>query len=101
MVSEINTTEEVNEMWDACNPKVKLRLMQIARECDLACLKHPEWPRHKVIAAAIVAEESGELIRAALQAQFENAPEAEMTKEAIQTGAMALRFLLNSPIDNS
>ncbi len=56
---------------------------------------HPTWPEDNVHAAAIVGEESGELIRAALQEEYECGSKDEMVKEAIQTGAMAVRFLLN------
>ena len=90
----------VEEMWEACPANVQKRLMLIAAECDKACLKHPQWPSDPIHAAAIIAEESGELIRAALQNSYENGHEVEMTKEAIQTGAMALRFLIYCEVSN-
>ena len=44
-------------------------------------------------AAAIVGEESGELIRAALQYRYERGELMELQKEGVQVGAMAVRFL--------
>ena len=82
-------------MWEACPLPVKQRLMMIARECDTACIKHPNWPDDKIHGAAVVAEESGELVRAALQYHYENGTENAMILEAIHTGAMALRFLMH------
>jgi hypothetical protein len=65
-------------------------------ELAAAIRKHPHWPKDNVIeAAAIVAEESGELIRAALQAKYEGGNIEACKKEAIQTAAMAIRFLKN------
>lgn len=58
--------------------------------------KHPQWPKDHIHAAAIVAEESGELVRAALQHKYEAGAPEEMYKEAIQTSAMGMRFLLNT-----
>jgi len=64
---------------------------------------HPQWPADEVHAAAVVAEEAGELVQAALNHHYWkpgmpdcyfNDP-AKMRTEAIHTGAMALRFLIN------
>lgn len=68
-------------------------LISISKELDSAKAKHPHWPEDIIHAAAIVAEESGELIRAALQFKYENKNLFETEKEAIQTAAMAIRFL--------
>lgn len=76
--------------------EVKRWLIAIVQEFNAACEKHPAWPVDHVHASAIVAEESGELIRAALNYQFEGARFYDMHKEAVQTGAMALRFLLEA-----
>jgi len=58
---------------------------------------HPFWPTDKVHAAAIVTEEAGELLQAANS--YEETADKDylnnMRKEAVQVGAMALRFLLN------
>lgn len=67
----------------------------ILNELQRAINKFPEWPDDVIHAAAIVNEEAGELIRAALQYEYEGGDYEEMRKEAIQVGAMALRFLMN------
>jgi hypothetical protein len=56
---------------------------------------HPKWPKDEIHAAAIVGEEAGELIRASLQNTYGGGKVSAMRKEAIQTGAMAIRFLKN------
>lgn len=66
----------------------------ILRELEKARRKFPMWPVYSVHAAAIVCEESGELIRAALQHSDEGGELAACDKEAIQTAAMCVRFLL-------
>lgn len=88
----INTIEE----FSALPSDVQHRLIQIAHEFNRACEKHPKWCGNDDIihGAAVVAEESGELVRAALMASYEDGSITEMNKEAVQTGAMALRFLL-------
>ena len=68
----------------------------IALELIQARIKFPAWPKDTVHAAAIVCEESGELIRAALHYTDENGPLAACDKEAIQTAAMCVRFLMRS-----
>ncbi len=73
----------------------------IAREYIRAKAKHPQWPSDIIHAAAIVAEESGELIRAALQEQYEETSSESTYTEAIQTAAMGLRFYLHSYVVTS
>ena len=69
-------------------------LKTVTEELLRARKLHPSWPKDSIHQAAIVQEEAGELIRAALQHEFENDPKQPMNTEAIQTAAMALRFLL-------
>jgi hypothetical protein len=74
---------------------------EVLKEYQRAKKKFPSWPVHIVARAAIVGEESGELIQAALQWKYERQHTYEgrdgqydkMKKEAIQTAAMCLRFL--------
>ena len=66
----------------------------ILKELDRARKKFPRWPTSAVHAAAIVCEESGELIRAALQHSDESGELNACDKEAIQTAAMCIRFLV-------
>ena len=69
-------------------------LKKVTEELLRARELHPSWPEDSIHQAAIVQEEAGELIRAALQHEFDDAPKQPMKTEAIQTAAMALRFLL-------
>lgn len=68
---------------------------EATNEVERAQKKFPHWPDDIIHASAIVNEESGELIRAALQQKYENGSITECKKEAIQTAAMAIRFLIN------
>jgi len=68
---------------------------EITEEVIRAKKKHPHWPDDIVHQAAIVNEESGELIRAAIQYQYEGADKEEIRKEAIQTAATCIRLLKN------
>lgn len=68
-------------------------LTAVLTELERAKSKFPQWPTDPIHAAAIVSEESGELIRAAVMHVYENAPESDCYKEAIQTAVVALRFL--------
>lgn len=69
-------------------------LAPIVAELRRATAKHPHWPDDCIHAAAIVAEESGELVRAALRYTYEGGQEDEMRTEAIHTAATAIRFLV-------
>jgi len=72
-------------------------VLLIESELHIAKHKHPDWPTDPVHAAAIVAEESGELIRAAIQLKIEKTGSlAALEREAIQTIATAVRLLENS-----
>lgn len=80
---------------------IHLLLDAILNELERAENKFPKWPADIVHAGAIVAEESGELIRACLNREYAKGGESdaqlldECQKEAVQTGAMAFRFLKN------
>ena len=65
----------------------------ILSELERAKSKFEYWPYDPIHAASIVAEESGELVRATLRHVYEEGPEDEIQTEAIQTAAMCIRFL--------
>lgn len=77
-------------------------ILLIKQELSRAEKIHPVWPDDKIHAAAVVSEESGELIQSALDFTYShgnlkkrNDAYKNMKVEAIQTGAMAIRFLIN------
>jgi hypothetical protein len=67
----------------------------IAAELDLAEEIFPLFPKGPIHAAGIVGEEAGKLQQAALQFTYEGGSLSDMKTEAIQTAAMAIRFLAN------
>lgn len=64
-------------------------------EIDRATRMFPTWPTDPLHALAVLGEEFGELTKAVLQTAYEphKVKEGELRTEAIQTAAMALRFL--------
>lgn len=68
---------------------------EVLRELDRAVDTYPQWPTDPVHAAAVVAEESGELVQAVLQCTYQPGKSDihHVRIEAVQTAAMALRFL--------
>lgn len=71
---------------------------EIIAEVFRAEAKHPFWPSDIIHQAAIVAEESGELVRASLNHHYESFTTEsyqEIRKEAIQTAATCIRLLKN------
>lgn len=67
----------------------------IHREHKRATEKFCAWPDDPIHAATIVAEEAGELSRAALEYVYESGNMNDMEKEAVQTAVTAIRFLLS------
>lgn len=70
----------------------------ILAELDRAEKLHSIWPTDKIRAAALVSEESGELVQACNNFEYSYDLESlrkAMETEAIHTGAMAIRFLIN------
>ena len=66
-------------------------LAEVARAMDL----HPVWPKDLIHQVAIVAEESGEAVQAALNHVYHGKSIDLVREELIQTGAMCIRALVN------
>jgi hypothetical protein len=66
-------------------------------EVAKATKKFPTWPTRIIDAGNVVAEEAGELSKACLQATYEKhkVADGDVKMEAVQTGAMAIRFLMS------
>ena len=88
--------QDLIEIFAELRPAVKRALISLSCELDRALVKYPVWPIDHIHQAAIVVEEAGELIQAALQHKFEDKPFQAIQKEAIHTGAMAVRFLVTA-----
>lgn len=73
---------------------------QIIEELNKATLKFPQWPTDPLHALAILGEEFGELTKEVLQMTYEphKTSVSKVRNEAIQTAAMAIRFLMS--LDN-
>jgi len=69
----------------------------IADELDRAMVKFPTWPTDPFHALGILGEEYGELIKAVVEFTYEPGKSSfdDVRKEAIQTAAMAIRWLEN------
>jgi len=69
-------------------------LSAILGEVNRARSKFPGWPEDVVHGAAILGEESGELMHAALNLFYGRGDAKRVREEAIQVGAMAVRLLV-------
>ena len=69
----------------------------IAAEVGRATTKFPTWPTDPLHALAVLGEEFGELTKEVLQLVYEphKTNRDEVRKEALQTAAMAVRFLMS------
>jgi hypothetical protein len=57
---------------------------------------HPYWPQDPIHAAGIVVEEAGELMQVCIDHVYEPVDRLDdMKREAMQTAAMGIRFLIN------
>lgn len=72
----------------------------VLAEINKAVAKFPTWPTDPLHAVAVLGEEYGELVKAVLQLTYEphKTTAEEVRMEAIQTAAMALRFLQSLPV---
>ena len=79
-------------------PELAPEFLNIALELFRAENKWPDWPTDAVYAAAVLVEEPGEALKEANNFRLSGGDEQyreAMGKEAVQSGAMAVRFLLN------
>lgn len=69
----------------------------VAIEVQRATTKFPTWPTDPLHAVAVLQEEVGELTKEVLQLTYEPGKSSRdaVRKEAIQTAAMAMRFLMS------
>ena len=85
----------------------RMKRSKIWQEIELELRKakkaFPNWPDHVAAQAGIVCEEAGELMQASLELKYEKGKKGQTIEqqqqqvraEAIQTAAMAIRFLEN------
>lgn len=99
----IDKQAEINEVREALeNPAVVRAVVAILCEHQRACRKWPIWPTDTTHAAAILAGEGGECLKAANHYREGRPTEGRdslymVECEAIQSGAMAIRLLENHP----
>ncbi len=55
-------------------------IVAILAELDLAVAKHPTWPTDTIHAVAVVCEESGEALQAALNEHYHDGTVADIKK---------------------
>lgn len=72
-----------------------LAFWAIFHEYRAAKEKHPQWVSDPVHAAAIMGEEAGEAVQAALDFTYAGDLPDKFRKECAQTGAMAIRCIVN------
>ena len=72
-------------------------IKDVIAEIDRAEEKFPDWPTDAIHAFAVLGEECGELNKAVLQCTYERQKSNldDVRGEAIQTAAMAIRFLMS------
>jgi hypothetical protein len=70
---------------------------EVMAELERATRKFPTWPTDPLHAVAVLGEEFGELTKAVLEYVYEPHKSTfhDVHKEAVQTAAMALRFIMS------
>lgn len=92
-MNEQSTIEETHGGTRTLHPMV----LSVLAEVEKATEKFPTWPTDPLHALAVLGEEFGELTKDVLQMSYEpwKSNHAKVEEEAIQTAAMALRFLMS------
>ena len=75
--------------------KIEKVITSVFAEVERAETIHPAWPRDLVKAAALCAEECGELVRACNNYDESRCSKKPMVTETIHAAATAIRFLKN------
>lgn len=72
-------------------------IFAVYNELEKALAKFPTWPTDPLHALAVLGEEFGELTKDVLQMSYEpgKTTAENVRKEALQTAAMALRFVVS------
>ena len=70
-------------------------IKKILAELDRAETLYPQWPDDQIHAVAVMVEEAGESMQAALDCTYANGTIRHLREELTQTGAMVLRCLIN------
>jgi len=72
-------------------------IQEVINEVQRATEKFPTWPTDPIHAMAVLGEEYGELNKAILQSVYEphKSNLKDVRDEAVQTAAMAIRFLMS------
>ena len=75
-------------------------MLEVLDEVCRATRKFPTWPSDPIHAAAVVTEECGELVKAVTEHTYEphKSSRDDVRKEALQTAAMAVRFLMSMDV---
>jgi len=67
----------------------------ILNEYEIAMELHPHWPSDLIHQISIMAEESGEAVKAALDHVYHGGDIEDVRTELIHCGAMVVRCLMN------
>lgn len=91
LISKLKIQEELMMYEDAA-------ISEIMDELRRARILHPNWPHDIIYQAAVVCEESGELLKAVNDYHHHGKGTMDdIRDELIQTGAMVVRMLVNLP----
>ena len=84
-------------------PHFDSAILSVLLELQRAIEKFPDWPVDPLHAVGIIGEEFGELTQAVLQTTYEPGKSSrdDVRAEAIQTAAMALRFIMGLSVEET
>ena len=94
MAIPMNLVKRNGELfWEI--PAEFILIGDILNELSRAETIHPKWPSDPVHAAAILADDAGEVVKAVNDVAMDHKRDSNCKTEAIQCAAMCLRFLKN------